>query len=109
MNKYTKTLKKSSSIQLHHRLFSMNIVFYMQEEPKYIRFLKKCSKVFVFYLPQTKCKPKNNFQQSLVGIGLSCKPFKMLSTAKLIIFSLVSLVADPIWGVRKTLGSLTSS
>ena len=59
MNKYTKTLKikQHTVTYLHNKLFSMNIVFYMQEEPKYIRFLKKISRVFVIYLPQTKYKP----------------------------------------------------
>ena len=109
MNKYTKTLKKSSSIQLHHRLFSMNIVFLHAGRTQIHKISKKKVQFLYLICLKQKYKSKINFQQSLVGIGLSCKPFKMLSTAKLIIFSLVSLVADPIWGVRKTLGSLTSS
>ena len=109
MNKYTKTIKKSSSIQLTPQIIFYEYCFLHAGRTQIHKISKKKSRVFVFYLPQTKYKPKINFQQSLVGIGLSCKPFKMLSTAKLIIFSLVSLVADPIWGVKKTLGSLTSS
>ena len=63
MNKYTKTLKikQHTVTYLHNKLFSMNIVFYMQEEPKYIRFLKKNPEILYFICLKQKIQTHTQF------------------------------------------------